>query len=162
MAIVGTGLLLIWPQLTRWLARWIELSEAFVTLWAWFRIPVALFLLMLVVLLVYRFAPNRDRPVRFVMPGTILAVIAWALASVGFSFYLANFANYGVIYGSLGTAIALLVYLYLSAVALLLGEEVNAAIYHAVADREMQSQGPSTDRETLKAENSKSAENRGG
>ena len=141
MAIVGTGLLLIWPQLARWLAGWIELSEAFVTLWAWFRIPVALFLLMLVVLLVYRFAPNRDRSVRFVMPGTILAVIAWALASVGFSFYLSNFANYGAIYGSLGTAIALLVYLYLSAVALLLGEEVNAAICRGATDSELQSQG---------------------
>ena len=153
MAIVGIGLLLIWPQLAQWLARWIELSETFVTLWAWFRIPVALFLLMLVVLLVYRFAPNTDRPVRFVMLGTILAVIVWALASVGFSFYLSNFANYGVIYGSLGTAIALLVYLYLSAVALLLGEEVNAAIYGGATDNEMQSQ-----RRRISPQNTKSGE----
>jgi membrane protein len=64
---------------------------------------------------------------RAAQSGTILAVIAWAPASVGFSFYLSNFANYGMIHGSLGTAIALLV--YLSAVALLLGEDVNAAIY---------------------------------
>src|SRR5215207_3732711 len=153
MAIVGTGLLLIWPQLAQWLARWIELSEAFVTLWGWFRVPVALFLLMLVVLLVYRFAPNRDRSVRFVMPGTILAVIAWALASVGFSFYLSNFANYGAIYGSLGTAIALLVYLYLSAVALLLGEEVNAAIYRGATNSGVQSQRSRIDSDTLRAEN---------
>ena len=153
MAIVGTGLLLIWPQLAQWLAGWIELSEGFVTLWAWFRIPLALFLLMLVLLLVYHFAPNRNRPVRFLMPGTILAVIAWALASVGFSFYLSNFANYGAIYGSLGTAIALLIYLYLSAVALLLGEEVNAAIYGGATDNEMQSQRRRIDRETLRAEN---------
>jgi membrane protein len=158
MAIVGIGLLLIWPQLAQWLAGWIELSEGFVTLWAWFRIPVALVLLMLVVLLVYRFAPNRDRPVRFVLPGTILAVIAWALASAGFSFYLSNFADYGVIYGSLGTAIALLVYLYLSAVALLLGEEVNAAIYGGATDGELQSQRRTIDRETLGEENSKSGE----
>ena len=108
---------------------------------------------MLVVLLVYHFAPNRNRPVRFVMPGTILAVIAWALASVGFSFYLSNFANYGAIYGSLGTAIALLVYLYLSAVALLLGEEVNAAIYGGATDSEMQCQRRRIDGETLRAEN---------
>ena len=148
LAIVGTGLLLIWPQLARWLARWIELSEAFVTLWAWFRIPVALSLLMLVVLLVYRFAPNRNCPVRFVVPGAILAVIFWAAATLGFSFYLSNFADYGVIYGSLGTAIALLVYLYLSAVALLLGEEVNAAIYGGTTDSEMQSRKLRTDRET--------------
>jgi membrane protein len=155
MAIVGTGLLLIWPQLSQWLAGWIELNEAFVTLWAWFRIPVALSLLMLVVLLVYRFAPNRDCPVRFVVPGAILAVIFWAAASVGFSFYLSNYANYGVIYGSLGTAIALLVYLYLSAVALLLGEEINAAIYHAGADHEMQSQRRRLDHETKSGEQGK-------
>jgi membrane protein len=153
MAIVGTGLLLIWPQLAQWLARWVELSEAFVTLWSWFRIPVALFLLMLVVLLVYRFAPNKERPVRFVVPGAMLAVIVWALASVGFSFYVSNVANYGVIYGSLGTAIALLIYLYLSAVALLLGEEVNAAIYRGATDNEMQSQRRRIDGETPRAEN---------
>jgi len=156
VAIVGAGMLLIWPQLAQWLARWIELSETLVALWTWFRIPVALFLLMLVVLLVYRFAPNTDRPIRFVVPGTILAVIAWALASVGFSFYVSNFANYGVIYGSLGTAIALLVYLYLSAVALLLGEEVNAAIYCGATESELPSQKRLINRETLGAENSKS------
>jgi hypothetical protein len=55
------------------------------------------------------FRPQQNPPIRFVMPGTILlAVIAWALASVGFSFYLSNFANFGVILGSLGTAVALL------------------------------------------------------
>jgi membrane protein len=51
------------------------------------------------------------------------------LASLAFSFYFSNFASYGVIYGSLGTAVALLVYLYLSAAALLLGAEVNEAVY---------------------------------
>jgi membrane protein len=72
-------------------------------------------------------------------PDTILAVIAWALASVGFSFYLSNLANHSVIYGGLGTAIALLVfYLYLSAVALLLGEEVNAAINRGATDSAVQ------------------------
>lgn len=152
MAIVGVGLLLIWPQLAQWLAGWIGLSEALVALWAWFRIPVALFLLLLVVLFVYRFAPNRYCPVRFVMPGAILAVSLWAAASVGFSFYLSNFANYSVIYGSLGTAIALLTYLYLSAVAFLLGEEVNAAIYRGATESEIQSQELGTDRETLGSE----------
>jgi membrane protein len=148
MAIVGVGLLLIWPQLAKWLVGWIGLSDALVALWAWFRIPVALLLLLLVVLFVYRFAPDRDVLVRFVMPGAILAVSLWATASVGFSLYLSNFANYSVIYGSLGTAIALLTYLYLSAAAFLLGEEVNATIYRAATDKEMQSQKLGTDRET--------------
>jgi membrane protein len=74
-------------------------------------------------------------------PGPILAVIAWALTSVGFTFYLSNVANHGVIYGSLDTAIALLVfYLYLSAVAELFGE-VNAANYRGATDSELQAKG---------------------
>jgi membrane protein len=56
-------------------------------------------------------------------------VVAWAITSVGFSIYLANFANYGVTYGSLGAAVGLLFYLYLSASIVLIGEEVNAAIH---------------------------------
>ena len=75
-------------------------------------------------------------------------MIFWAAATLGFSYYLSNFADYGVIYGSLGTAIALLVYLYLSAVALLSGEEVNAAIYRVVTESELESRKLRTERET--------------
>lgn len=52
------------------------------------------------------------------------------------SFYLANFADYGVTYGSLGTAIGLLLYLYLCASVVLLGSEINAAIYNSSPQRE--------------------------
>ena len=56
-------------------------------------------------------------------------MIAWAIASLGFSYYLANFANRGLTYGSFGPAVGLLVYLYLSASMVLLGAEINAAVY---------------------------------
>ncbi len=118
MVIVGAGLLLIGPQLAEWLTGRIGLDAAFVVLWRWLRLPVALFLLMLAVSAIYRFVPNAVRPIRSIVPGAIIAVFAWALASLGFSFYLYNFAHYSVIYGSFGTAVALLVYLYLSAAAL--------------------------------------------
>lgn len=134
MVIVGAGLLLIGPQLAEWLAGRIGLDEAFVILRWWLRIPVALFLLMLAVSVIYRFVPNTDRPFRFVAPGAVVAVISWALALLGFSFYLSNFADYGVVYGSLGAAVALLVYLYLSAAALLLGAEVNEAVYRFASE----------------------------
>ena len=125
----GTGLLLIGPQVAEWLAGRVGLDEAFVAFWWWFRLPVALLLLMLAVSAIYHLVPNTNRPFRFVVFGAVVSVIAWALASLAFSFYLSNFASYGVIYGSLGTAVALLVYLYLSAAALLLGAEVNEAVY---------------------------------
>jgi membrane protein len=134
VVIVGTGLLLIGSRLAEWLTERMGLGEAFVALGWWVRLPVALFLLMLAVSAIYHFVPNTDRPFRSVTPGAVVAVIVWAAASLGFSFYLAKFANYGVIYGSLGAAVALLVYLYLSAAALLLGAEVNEAIYRSASE----------------------------
>lgn len=136
MVIVGAGLLMIGPQVAQWLAGRIGLDEALIVLWWWFRLPLALLLLMLAMSAIYRFVPNVDRPIRFVAAGAAVAVILWAVASLGFSFYLSNFANYGAIYGSLATAMALLIYLYLSAATLLLGAEVTEAIYRYASEEE--------------------------
>jgi membrane protein len=95
---------------------------------------VALLVLAAVVSMVYRFVPDTDRSFWSATPGALFAVIAWAIASLGISSYLANFADRGLTYGSLGTAIGLLVYLYLSASVMLLGAEINAAIWQSVAD----------------------------
>jgi len=59
--------------------------------------------------------------------GAALAVAAWAVTSVGFSIYLATFADYGVTYGSIGAAVGLLLYLDLTASLVLAGAEFNAA-----------------------------------
>jgi uncharacterized BrkB/YihY/UPF0761 family membrane protein len=96
--------------------------------WGLLRIPVALLLLSLVVSAVYRFATNANPPLRSVVPGAFLAVALWALASLAFAFGLTLFPSFGAVYGSLGAAISLLLYLYVSAAALLLGAEVNAAM----------------------------------
>jgi membrane protein len=72
--------------------------------------------------------------VRYVWLGAALAVGAWAITTVGFSVYLANFADFGVTYGSLGAAVGLLVYLNLSASIVLAGAELNAALHPSDAD----------------------------
>ncbi|HET9927790.1 MAG TPA: YihY/virulence factor BrkB family protein [Rubrobacter sp.] len=127
--IVACGLMLMGPQVAGWLAGLAGLDEAWVALWAWLHFPVALLLLAAVLSVVYRFVPDTDRSFWSATPGALFAVIAWAIASLGFSFYLTNFADRGLTYGSLGTAVGLLVYLYLSASVVLLGAEVNAAVY---------------------------------
>ena len=127
--IVACGLMLIGPQVAGRLAGLAGLDDAWVALWAWLRFPVALFLLAAVLSVVYRVVPDTIRSFWSATPGAIFAVMAWAIASVGFSLYLANFADRGLTYGSLGTAIGLLVYLYLSASVVLLGAEINAAIH---------------------------------
>jgi membrane protein len=149
MVIVSVGMMLIGPRLIERLAELVGLDEVFVFLWGWLRFPVALFLLAVVVSLVYRYGPDAKQRFRSVGLGAALAVVLWAISSVGFSFYLANFADYGVTYWSLGAAVGLLLYLYLSASVVLLGAEVNAAIYHALPDRMIEAEMPrSLDNET--------------
>ena len=133
MIILGTALLLIGPRVVAWIVGLVGLDEGFILLWTWLRLPVALVLLMVAVSLIYWVVPNSDHPFRLITPGAALAVIAWVIASLGFSFYLANFADYSVVYGSLGAAVALLLYFYISAGVLLLGAEVNEAIKHCTS-----------------------------
>ena len=108
--------------------------ELFVFLWGWLRYPVALVLLWVALSFIYRYSPAVTTPVRAVWLGAALAVGAWAVATVGFSVYLANFAEFGLTYGSLGAAVGLLVYLNISACIVLAGAELNAALYAFAVD----------------------------
>ena len=134
--IIAISLLLIGPWAVEWLVGLVGLDEIFISLWAWLRLPVALVLLMLVVSVVYWVVPNVDQPLRLITPGAVLAVIVWVVASLAFAYYVSNFANYSVIYGSLGAAVALLLYFYISAVVLLLGAEMNAVIHFNVSKKD--------------------------
>jgi membrane protein len=127
--IVASGLMLIGPRVAGWLAGLAGLDETWVALWGWLRFPVALVLLAAGLSVVYRFLPDADRSFWSSTPGAAFAVIAWPIASLGFSFYLSNFAGRGLTYGSLGTAVGLLVFLYISAWIVLLGAEINEAVY---------------------------------
>jgi membrane protein len=134
VVLVSVAMMLIGPQLVGAVAELVGLDELFVGLWGWLRFPVALFLLAVVLSVVYRFGPNASQRFRSVALGAALAVTLWAISSVAFAFYLANFANIGFAYGSIGVAVGLLLYLYLCAAVVLLGAELNAAIYHPVKD----------------------------
>jgi membrane protein len=127
VVVVSVTLMLVGPQLVGSVAALVDLDELFVRLWGWLRFPVALLLLAVVLSVVYRFGPNAKQRFRSVVLGAALSVVLWAISSVAFSFYLANFANYGVTYGSLGAAVGLLFYLYLCASVVLFGAELNAA-----------------------------------
>ena len=112
--IVAVLLMLMGPQVAERVAELLGVRELFVLLWGWLRFPVALVLLWAALSVVYRYSPAVTQPWRSVWLGAALAVLAWAIASVGFSVYLARFAAFGVAYGSLGAAVGLLIYLNLS------------------------------------------------
>ena len=80
--------------------------------------------------IVYRYGPNRDgfRRGAWLTPGVFIALAIWIVASWGFSAYIQNFASYNEIYGTLGAAVILLLWLYISAYAVLLGGAVNAKL----------------------------------
>jgi membrane protein len=152
--ILASGLLLIGPRVVEWVVGLFGLEEVFIYLWTWLRLPVALVLIMLTVSTVYWAFPSVDHRYRLVTPGAALAVIGWVVASLGFSFYLKNFANYSVVYGSLGAAFALLLYFYISATVVLFGAEVNAALHHCISDSKVREEERRPGHETPDAEGS--------
>ena len=83
------------------------------------------------VAIIYRFAPDVKLKVRFINFGTILASLLILLSTYGFSFYLSNFSSYNKLYGSIGTIIALMLWLYLLALILIFGYEINVSIQEA-------------------------------
>jgi membrane protein len=136
LIIAAAVLMLVGPQLATWIAEQVGMGSVFATVWAWARIPVAVVLLMLVAALVYYLFPNTDQPFRFVTPGAVLAVIVWVLASLGFSWYVANFASYNATYGSVAAIIVVLFYFFISAAILLFGAELNSEVYHRATEEE--------------------------
>lgn len=130
MMILAAVLLTVGPQAIEWLAQQVGLEQVFVTLWAWLRWPVAVFILCLAVAIIYYVAPNVEQKFKFITPGAVLAVLVWIASSLAFGFYISNFADYNATYGSIGAIIILLLYFFISSAVLLFGAEVNATIEH--------------------------------
>ncbi|MCF2492209.1 YihY/virulence factor BrkB family protein [Dyadobacter chenhuakuii] len=84
--------------------------------------------LMLTISMIYRFAPSHGRQFSFINAGAVIASVLILFATYGFSFYLSRFSSYNKLYGSIGTMIALMIWLYLLAFVIILGFEINAGI----------------------------------
>jgi membrane protein len=97
----------------------------------WLRWPVLLGLVILGLAVLYRFAPSRaDTRFEWVTVGSVFAAIAWLASSALLSWYLSDFANYDATYGSLGAAIGLMIWMWVSAIVILLGAALNSQISH--------------------------------
>lgn len=128
-------LMVLGPKIGETVADWIGLGQVFSLVWNIVSIPLVMILVTLGIALVYYLAPNAEQRWRWVTPGSVVALAVWLAASFGLRFYVTNFANYSATYGSIGGVILLMLWLYLSGIALLLGAEVNAEIEHAAAER---------------------------
>jgi len=126
VAVVAAALVLTGPIVDA-VAAPIGLSDTAVTIWniAKWPVLVAMFVLMLGVL--YYASPNvKMRGFKWVTPGSVVALVVWALASAAFAFYVANFGSYNKTYGTLAGLVVLLVWMWITNVAILLGHQLNA------------------------------------
>jgi len=98
-------------------------------LWGGIRWAIATLTSISVIALIYHHAVPRTQPWHSVMPGALLATILWFSTTIGFRAYLQHFGDFATIYGSLGVAMALLVWMYLISLVVLVGAEFNALLF---------------------------------
>jgi len=104
------------------------IGSAAVTTWNIAKWPVLLILVSIMLAILYWASPNAKHGFQWVSAGGLVAVVIWLVASGLFALYLANFANYNKVYGSLGGVIAFLVWMWISNIAILMGAEFNAEL----------------------------------
>ena len=125
-AIVALGLVLTGPIVAA-VADPIGLSDTAVDVWGIAKWPVLVALVITMIAILYYASPNAKlRGFRWVTPGSLVAVVVWAIASAAFALYVANFGSYDKTYGTLGGLVALLVWFWITNLAILFGHQLNA------------------------------------
>jgi membrane protein len=144
LAIVALALVLTGP-IVEAVGDSIGVGETAVQIWEIAKWPVLLAVVVLMFSLLYYATPNVKVPgFRFITPGAIFAVVVWLLASALFALYVANFGSYDKTYGTLGGVVTLLVWMWITNLALLFGVELNA---ERERSREIKAEVPRAERE---------------
>jgi membrane protein len=121
VAVVFTG------AMARNLGSLLGVSRTAVTVWDIAKWPVLVLIVAGIVALLYYASPNvRHDKVRHLVPGAVVAVVLWLIASGAFALYVANFGSYNKTYGTLAAVVVFLVWLWISNIAILFGAELNA------------------------------------
>jgi membrane protein len=131
--ILSFTLVLAGPTLAEYLSKVFGLGVVFEWGWKILQWPVAFLLVSTAIGLVYYFAPDAEQEWVWITPGAVLATVLWIIASLGVKVYLGNFTDYTATYGAVGGVMALLLWFYISGLAILIGAEMNSEIEHASA-----------------------------
>jgi len=127
-------IVIVGGDLVDWLGSELHLTSAMVALWKALQWPTAMLFVMLSDALIYIVGPNlRDKRWHWITPGSVFGAISWVAASAGFRIYLRYVNNYSVIFGSLGAMVILMIWLYVTGLAFLIGGEINANIERAAS-----------------------------
>lgn len=108
--------------------EWYGYPEIVLTLWNIVRYMIIIATLLILLSLMYRYMPCKKLSLKETLPGACFSTVAWIIASMAFAFYVNNFGNYSVAYGSVGAIFILLTWLYLISIIIIIGGELNATL----------------------------------
>jgi membrane protein len=130
MLVASALIVVVSGGLARHVGQVLGIGSTAVTVWNIAKWPVLLIIVILMISILYWTAPNakRQRGFQLISPGGVIAVVVWLIASALFAFYVANFSHYNKTYGSIAGVIIMLIWLWISNLAILFGAEFNAEL----------------------------------
>jgi membrane protein len=129
--LLAVALVLVGPRVAEFIADVTSLSTAFEWTWKILQWPLVFVFVSVAMAIIYYFAPDAEQDWVWLTPGAIFATTIWLLASLGFKYYVASVGAYTETYGAIGGVMVLMLWFYLSGIAILIGAEMNAEIEHA-------------------------------
>jgi membrane protein len=134
LLLLALSVMIVGPRFGEWLAAKVHMSQVFVWAWPYIHWTLAVAFTILAVEALYYLAPNVKQRFLATLPGAVLAVAAWIGLSYILGIYFRSFANFNKTYGTLGAAVALMVWLYWTGFAMLVGAELNAELAKVSAE----------------------------
>ena len=116
---------IVGPHFGHFLQQYVSTPLPVARLWPMLRLLITFLTFVAALELIYYLGPNARHTFVSTLPGAVLAIAVWLLSSAGLSFYLNHFSNYNTTYGSMGAMVGLMVWFYLTGLAILLGAELN-------------------------------------
>lgn len=129
--LVSMTLIVAGPTIAERLADMLRLGAAFEWGWKILQWPIVFLLIATAIALIYYFAPDAEQEWVWITPGSIFATVLWVIISLAFKLYLTRFGSYVETYGAIGGVMVLMLWFYLTGIAILMGAELNAEIEHA-------------------------------
>jgi membrane protein len=132
LIISAFGLVVFGGIIQDWLASVFGSSDLLLSFFSMLRWIIIICFLLLGFAVLFYFGPNVEQRFKFITPGSLLGVVVFVFATLGFRYYVANFGNYNATYGSIGAVIVLMLWLYITGLVFLVGSEVNVVLedYH--------------------------------
>ena len=128
LLLVALAFEVVSPDFGRWLAHHFGLGPALRVMWPFLRWGVSVALTLFAIYASYKVAPNVRQRISHLLPGALIATALWILLSYGLGIYFRSFAHFNKTYGTLGAAIALMMWIYYTSFVILLGAEFNSEL----------------------------------